>query len=74
MDNGGFQVLFQNGSETNPASHAMGTVDIFSEFKTAEARRQTATHGVEFENECCCTSSAERQLYVFQGRFFEEFL
>lgn len=70
MDNGGFKVLFQNGSGANVASQAMGTADIFPEFKATQARGQTTTHSAEFENECCCTSSAEGQLQVIKGRIF----
>jgi len=33
LDNGGFQVIFQNSSGANPASHSVGTAAIFPEFK-----------------------------------------
>jgi len=33
LDNGGFQVLFQNGCGANTASHVLGTVDSFPSLK-----------------------------------------
>jgi len=33
LDNGGFQVLFQNGCGANTDSHALGTVDNFPSLK-----------------------------------------
>ena len=44
MDNGGFQVLFQNGSVVNPASHAVGTVDSFPEFNPLNAELNPICH------------------------------
>jgi len=47
LDNGRFQVLFQNSSGANPASYSVGTVDSFLEFKASEAREQNTTNSDE---------------------------
>jgi hypothetical protein len=47
VENGGIQVLFQNSAGVNPASHSVGTVDSFLEFKGAEERDQNKTHIAE---------------------------
>jgi hypothetical protein len=44
LENGGFQVLFQNSAGANQASHSVGNVDSFLEFKGAEEREQNKTH------------------------------
>ena len=48
MDNGGIQVIFQNIFGFNPASHSVGTVDIFPEIKAAEVRDQPLHLGLKF--------------------------
>jgi hypothetical protein len=47
LDNGGFQVLIQNGSVFNSASDALKTVDTLTEFKAVETREQTTTPSAE---------------------------
>ena len=44
LDNGGFQVLFQNGCGANTDSHALWNRGQFPQFKAAEAREQTTKH------------------------------
>jgi hypothetical protein len=58
VENGGIQVLFQNSAGANPASHSVGTVDSFHEFKGAEEREQNKTHIAEVSKECYCTATA----------------
>jgi hypothetical protein len=47
MEKGELQIIIQNGSGTNPASHSVGTVESFHEFKEAEERQQNKTHSAE---------------------------
>ena len=73
MDNGGFQVLFQNGCGVNLTSHALGTVESFPKFKAEEAREQTTSHSAEVYNECYLTATVEGELQVIKEDFLKNF-
>lgn len=48
MDNEQIQVLFQNSSRANPASHSVGTEDSFPEFKAVRLGSKTLHIVVSF--------------------------
>jgi hypothetical protein len=68
----GFNSAYKRlNAELNPICYLLALLGAHPIFhfnrirvKTTEARGQTTIHCAEFENECCCTSSAEGQLQM----------